>query len=201
MRGLQFVIFVRKYERIYKFAVANRQKDGKNVTRREMDEKYMRAALGEAAGALEAGEFPVGCVIAGPAGVAATGARRRSMGPNVNEIDHAEITAIKRFYESAFPADPQELTLYVTMEPCLMCFGAAIIAGIKRVVYAYEDVMGGATKCRIEELPPLYSNVQIRIVPHLLREESLELFYSFFSNPENAYLQGTLLAEYTLCQK
>lgn len=165
------------------------------------DRTFMNAALQEAAAALEAGEFPVGCVIAGPDGVAATGARIRSRGLKANETDHAEITAIKELYESGYSGNLRELSLYSTMEPCLMCFGAALIAGIRRIVYGYEDVMGGGTRCSLRDLPPLYREAEVQIVPHVLREESRELFYRFFSDPQNTYLQGTLLAEYTLCRK
>lgn len=167
----------------------------------ELDEKYMKAALGEAKAALAAGEFPVGCVIAGPHGVAASGGRSFSRGPEANEIDHAEMAALRNLSDSGFEGDKGGLTLYATMEPCLMCFGAAVISEIRRIVYAYEDVMGGGTACSLENLPPLYKNSEIRVIGHVLREQSLELFYRFFSNPENTYLQGTLLAEYTLCSK
>ncbi|MFW6297736.1 MAG: nucleoside deaminase [Desulfosalsimonas sp.] len=168
---------------------------------RETDEKFMRAALKEAEAALEAGEFPVGCVIAGQAEIVAAGERRCSRGQKANEIDHAEIAAIKSLYDSGFSGNPEGLTLYSTMEPCLMCFGAILIAGIRRIVYGYEDVMGGGTKCILENLPPLYKEAEIRIVPHVLRNESRRLFYRFFSDPQNTYLQGTLLAEYTLWLK
>lgn len=171
------------------------------MLRREMDEYFMRSAIGEAGDALDAGEFPVGCVIAGPQGVVSTGGRRSSRGPGSNEVDHAEILALKGLYCSGFSGDIRELTLYSTMEPCLMCFGAAIICGILRIVYAYEDVMGGGTACSLENLPPLYKNSDIEVIPYILRDESLELFYRFFSDPKNTYLQGTILAEYTLCRK
>ncbi|MFW6335397.1 MAG: nucleoside deaminase [Desulfosalsimonas sp.] len=167
----------------------------------QMDEKFMKAALAEAQQALAGGEFPVGCVIAGPEGIIAAGGRQSSRGPGANEIDHAEITAIKRLYSRGGPAEKQDLTLYSTMEPCLMCFGAALIAGIRRIVYAYEDVMGGAASCNLESLPPLYRNAEPEVVSHVLRKQSLELFYRFFSDNRNTYLQGTLLAEYTLCLK
>lgn len=165
------------------------------------DEKYMKAALDEAQAAFAAGEFPVGCVIAGPRGIFASGGRSFSRGPRTNEIDHAEITALKNLCDSGFEGDKGGLTLYATMEPCLMCFGAAVISGIRRIVYAYEDVMGGGTACSLKNLPPLYKNSEIRIIGNVMREESLELFYRFFSDPQNTYLQGTLLAEYTLCRK
>ncbi|MFO7930770.1 MAG: deaminase [Desulfosalsimonas sp.] len=167
----------------------------------ELDEKYMKAALDEAEAALFAGEFPVGCVIAGPHGIAASGGRSFSRGPGANEIDHAEIAALRNLCDSGFEGDRAGLSLYCTMEPCLMCFGAAVISKIRRIVYAYEDVMGGGTSCSLENLPPLYKNQEIRIIGNVMREQSLDLFYRFFSDPENTYLQGTLLAEYTLCRK
>ncbi len=171
------------------------------MRQREIDETFMRAALDAAQKALDAGEFPVGCVIAGPEGVAATGGRRCSKGSCANEIDHAEIMALRNLYESGFSGEISRLTMYCTMEPCLMCFGAALIAGIRRLVYAYEDVMGGGTGCSLESLPPLYRESKVQVVAHILREESMELFCRFFSDPQNTYLQGTLLAEYTLCRK
>ncbi len=97
-------------------------------------------------------------------------------------------------------ADRSEFTLFCTMEPCLMCFGAILLSGIGKIVYAYEDIMGGGTRCDLTKLPPLYKNRQISIVPNILREESLELFKTFFANPENNYWKGSLLAEYTLSQ-
>ncbi len=165
-----------------------------------MDEVYMRAALDQARQALEAGEFPVGCVIAGPSGIIATGGRTQSRRSTPSEIDHAEINALRDFYAVSHTGDPRQLSLYATLEPCLMCFAAALIAGIGRVVYAYEDVMGGGTACDTKHLAPIYRNARVQIVAHLLRKQSLELFYRFFSNPENIYLQHTLIADYTLGQ-
>jgi tRNA(adenine34) deaminase len=86
------------------------------------------------------------------------------------------------------------------MEPCLMCLGALLLNGIGEVVYAYEDVMGGGTGIDLAGLTPLYQDRKISIVPHILRQESLDLFRTFFKNPENSYWEGSLLAKYTLRQ-
>ncbi|MBU1181693.1 MAG: nucleoside deaminase, partial [Proteobacteria bacterium] len=88
-----------------------------------------------------------------------------------------------------------------TMEPCLMCFGAILLSGIGKIVYAYEDVMGGGTGCGIDSLSPLYKNSPVKIIPGILRKESLEIFKAYFSNPSNSYCKGSLLADYTLSQK
>ena len=60
--------------------------------------------------------------------------------------------------------------------------------------------MGGGTHCDLSQLPPLYSDTPISIVPGIMRAESLDLFKKFFSNPDNAYWQNSQLAAYTLAQ-
>lgn len=164
-----------------------------------MDHRYyMKMAIEEAQNALLRGEFPVGCVLVHQGSVIATGARTGTAGTGVNEVDHAEITALRRLSEMTPKIDPKEIILYCTMEPCLMCFAALMLTGIRTVVYAYEDVMGGGTDCPLTELRPLYIERQINVVPHVLREESLALFKRFFKDPKNHYWQGSLLERYTL---
>jgi tRNA(adenine34) deaminase len=163
-------------------------------------EYFMKKALDQARKALDAGEFPVGCVLVHQNRILATGARKGSMGNFPNEIDHAEMIALKCLADMEIHKDKKEMVLFTTMEPCLMCLGALILSGISKVVYAYEDVMGGGTGCNLAGLTPLYRNQKISIVPHILRRQSLELFKAFFQNPENSYWRGSLLAEYTLRQ-
>jgi len=168
---------------------------------KNMDYEYfMKKALDQARTALDAGEFPVGCVLVHQNRILATGARKGSMGNFPNEIDHAEMIALKCLADMDINTDKKEMVLFTTMEPCLMCLGALILSGISEVVYAYEDVMGGGTGCNLTGLTPLYRNQKISIVPHILRQQSLELFKAFFRNPENSYWKGSLLAEYTLRQ-
>jgi tRNA(adenine34) deaminase len=162
------------------------------------DQELMRIALDEARGALSRSEFPVGCVIASPQRVLVRSARHGSAGVNPSELDHAEIIALRRL--EALPAVPvrRELTLAVTLEPCLMCYGAILLAGIGRIVYAYEDVMGGGTACALESVGPLYGPRRPRIVAGIHRREALKLFQSFFADPALCYWQGSLLARHTL---
>ncbi len=159
---------------------------------------FMRKALVEAQKALTSGEFPVGCVIAHPEGVLTTGSRQNSSASAMNEIDHAEIVALRRLAQIEHKPNANEMTLYCTMEPCLMCFGAILLTKIGKIVYAYEDVMGGGLKCDLQSLTPLYRNRLIEITANVLRQESLSLFKTFFENPNNGYWRGSLLAEYTL---
>jgi tRNA(adenine34) deaminase len=158
---------------------------------------FMEKALTEAQQALDRGEFPVGCIIVDAENVIASGSRQGTTGIVANETDHAEILALKQL-EAYGPVDRSRLTLYSTMEPCLMCFGAILISGIRRIVFAYEDVMGGGTRCDISRLPALYSDRPVAIVSHILRDKSLCLFKRFFSNPLNTYWKDSLLSQYTL---
>ena len=81
-----------------------------------------------------------------------------------------------------------------------MCFAAIILAGIRTVVFAYEDVMGGGTGLDRRHLAPLYSDAQITVVPHVLRKKSLDLFHDFFNKEANLYWKNSLLESYTLDQ-
>jgi tRNA(adenine34) deaminase len=163
-------------------------------------EHYMRKALDLAREALSAGEFPVGCVLVYQDRILATGSRTGSSGDFPNEIDHAEIVALRCLAGIGEKIDHKKITLFSTMEPCLMCLGAVVLSGIGEIVYAYEDVMGGCMRCDLQALSPLYRNHKISIVANVLRGESLELFKAFFKNPENSYWRESLLARYTLDQ-
>jgi tRNA(adenine34) deaminase len=160
----------------------------------------MRRALDQARGALMAGEFPVGCVMVYEDRVLLSGARQGSSGEMANEIEHAEMVALTKLSRLKSRIDTRRISLYTTMEPCLMCYAALILSGIRRIVYAYEDVMGGGTGCNMASLPPLYRNAKISVTPHVLRPESLALFKAFFASSGTSYWQGSLLARYTLSQ-
>lgn len=161
----------------------------------------MQKAVLSAQTALEAGEFPVGCVIGCNGDLVVEGARQGTSRKSKNELDHAEIVALRRLSELDTPIDPGSVTLYSTLEPCMMCFGAILIHGIRRIVYAYEDVMGGATGLDLGTASPLYRDSGMVIKKHVMRNESLKLFQAYFANPDNDYWENSLLARYTLEQK
>lgn len=163
-------------------------------------EQFMRLALHEAEIALAADEFPVGCVIVADGKVVATGSRINSA-VEFSELDHAEIVALRNLQQSRPEIDLRTVTVYSTMEPCLMCYATLIVNSVPRLVYAYEDVMGGGTNLPLTMLSPLYASFQIEILGNVLREESLSLFQQFFKSGSNDYLKDTLLANYTLQQE
>ncbi|MFH7320532.1 nucleoside deaminase [Desulfurivibrio sp. D14AmB] len=171
------------------------------------DEHFMDLALEQARTALLAGEFPVGAVLVAGGRVVADGGRRnsRSGGPEIpaNELDHAEIVALRELLGRQPAIERRSLTLYSTMEPCLMCYATLLLNGVRRIVYAYEDAMGGGTNLPLPQLAPLYREMaaEVEIVPHVRRQQSLELFKQFFRDPANNYWRGSLLEKYTLAGK
>jgi len=169
---------------------------------RDRDKEYMRIALEHAKEALEQAEFPVGVVFVHRGAIVATGKRLHSheQTESVNEIDHAEVLGLRRLLDEKPDIPLSEVVVYATMEPCLMCFSTLILNGIHNIVYGYEDVMGGGTNLPLQQLNPLYREMKVNVIPHVLRAESLELFQRFFSDPENLYWKDSLLANYTLSQ-
>jgi len=164
------------------------------------DRRFMGKALELAREALADGEFPVGCILVYDGAVIVSGKRIGSRRNPPSEIAHAEMLALGQLEELDAGIDRSAVSLYCTLEPCLMCLGATVLSRIGRLVYAYEDVMGGAAACQIELLSPLYREHRLEIVPHVRRNRSLALFQAFFRHPDNAYWRDSLLCRYTLAQ-
>ena len=165
----------------------------------EEHEIFMREALRQAADALAVGDFPVGCVMEAGGTIISSGRRSNSYG-RANEMDHAEITALRRLLDGDTTVSIDQVTVYSTMEPCLMCFSTLLVNGVRRFVYGYEDIMGGGTNLPLSLLSPLYRQLQPSIIGSVLRRQSLVLFKEFFSSPRCTYLKDTMLATYTLQQ-
>ena len=163
--------------------------------------RYMQLALDEAQRAMENDEFPVGCIMEYQGRIIARGQRTGTRLETPSELDHAEMIALRQLESLDESLDRKQITLYATLEPCLMCFGALLIGGIGTIVYAYEDAMGGGTSCDRSRLPELYSNNGVKIIPGVMRRESLALFKTYFSNPEIDYWRDSHLARYTLAQE
>lgn len=161
-------------------------------------EHYMRIALDEARQALAVGDFPVGCVMTVEQQIVAQGRRQNSQTGCCNEIDHAEILTLRQLLAKQPRLDGARVTVYSTLEPCLMCYATLLISGIRTFVWAYEDVMGGGTHLPLDRLNPLYAQMQVHLLDKVLRDESIQLFQKFFKTAP--YLQESLLARYTLAQ-
>lgn len=162
------------------------------------NEYFMKAALDEARLALADGEFPVGCVIAAEGNILARGRRQNSLEGRRNEIDHAEMLTLRRLIAEQPGLDLGAVTVYSTLEPCLMCYSTMLLSGVRSFVWAYEDVMGGGANLPLYMLNTLYAQMRVHLVDRVLRAESLGLFQQFFQT--GTYWQDSLLARYTLAQ-
>ena len=139
----------------------------------KQDEKFMRMALDEAHKAMERDEVPIGAVIV-------AGNRVIARGHNLTETltdvtAHAEMQAITSAADHLGGKYLTECTLYVTVEPGLMCAGALGWSQIKRIVYgASDDKRGYHTFCE----KPFHKKTEI--IGGILAEECAELMTTFF---------------------
>jgi len=153
--------------------------DSLSSSRAWRDECWMRLALSCAEQAFEQEEVPVGAVLIYQDTLLAA-----SWNQSIRLHDpssHAEILAIRAACQRQKNYRLPETTLYVTLEPCLMCVGALIQARVKRVIFAASDPKVGALHAH-----PLLAEWQInhRLEVHsgILAEESSLLLKKFFQN-------------------
>jgi tRNA(adenine34) deaminase len=142
------------------------------------DEEFMRAALKNAQIAFEQGEVPVGAVLVYQGNIIAEG--YNLVEKNQNATCHAEMQCILEAQKKLSNWRLSECTLYTTLEPCLMCYGAAILARVKKIVYGANDFRHGACGGCFhlhENDHPIH---KIDLVGQVLAEESAGLLKSFF---------------------
>jgi tRNA(adenine34) deaminase len=142
------------------------------------DLRWMNLALEEARAAAEAGEVPVGAVVV-------AGGRILGRGRNQNETlqdptAHAEILAITAAANTVGSWRLEGASLYVTLEPCLMCAGAIFLARIQRLVYATPDPKRGALGSVIDVSTSEALNHHTEVERGPLDEESSRLLKAFF---------------------
>jgi len=110
------------------------------------DERWMRAALAEAARAEAAGEVPVGAVVVADGRV--IGAAGNAPVQECDPTAHAEILALRAAARAVGDYRLAGCDLYVTVEPCPMCVGAMLHARVRSLVYGCEDPKAGAAGSR-----------------------------------------------------
>lgn len=137
------------------------------------DEYYMRQALQEAHKALSAEEVPIGAVIVCRGQIIARG---HNLTERLHDVTaHAEMQAITAATEYLGGKYLTDCTLYVTVEPCIMCAGALGWSQIPRVVYGAADEKRGFRRFAPQALHP-----RCEIVSGVLEEECSTLMKSFF---------------------
>jgi tRNA(adenine34) deaminase len=139
----------------------------------------MRLAIAEAVLAGDRGEVPVGAVIMrGATVVSQAGNRREETG---DPTAHAEILAIRAAAAAGNRWRLDDMTLYVTLEPCPMCAGALLAARMSRVVFGAPDLKAGACGSLYNLCVDPRLNHELEVVPGVLGEECGDLLSSWFS--------------------
>ena len=140
----------------------------------------MRAALAEAETAASEGEVPVGAVVIVNGEIVATG-RNCSVGKS-DPSGHAEIVALRAAGANSGNYRLPDATLYVTLEPCVMCTGAIVQSRIKRVVFGAYDKKAGALGS-VEDLSDSRAfNHRFEINGGVLADDSTSLLKHFFES-------------------
>jgi tRNA(adenine34) deaminase len=149
-------------------------KDNTIIIMGESDEHYMQQALHEARKAFEEEEVPIGAVIVMQDKIIARGYNQVE---KLNDSTaHAEIIALTSAYNFLGSKYLPEATLYVTIEPCLMCAGALYWSKIGKVVYGAADVKHGAFSTKGERI----IHPKTEMVNHICKDECAALVKKFF---------------------
>lgn len=149
------------------------------MTIKKEDAIFMNEAIKEARKAVRSGEVPVGAVIVNKDGIIARGHNKKEAGND--PTSHAEISAIRSAARKLKTWRLTGGTLYVTLEPCLMCMGAMIQARIPRLVFAAFDPKAGACGSLYDISRDTRLNHRMHVTSGVGREASEELLKSFFS--------------------
>lgn len=142
-------------------------------------EKYMAMALEEANKAKELGEVPVGAIIVASDGTIVSRGCNRTIVDH-DATAHAEIVALRRAGIAMGNYRLNDLTMYVTLEPCCMCVMACIHARIKAIVYGAEDPKTGACNSVFDLADDDRHNHRVEIMGGILESECGQILTDFF---------------------
>lgn len=144
------------------------------------DERFMREGLACADEAARLGEVPVGAVVVVSGSIVGSGSNSSIV--SRDPTAHAEITALR---EASLQLDTYRLTnatVYVTMEPCVMCAGALVNARVKRLVFGTRDLRFGAVRSKFCLADSALLNHRIEVAEGVLASECLHRMKQFFGS-------------------
>ncbi len=144
----------------------------------EQDQKFMQAAMAEAEIARSLAEVPIGAVIVFENEIIGRGYNLRET--SNDPTTHAEMVAIRQAAEHIGHWRLLETTLYVTLEPCVMCMGAIILARIPHLVYACRDPRAGAVGSIYDFAQDGRFNHKVEVTEGVLGAECSQLLSGFF---------------------
>jgi len=142
------------------------------------DRYYMSLALDEARHAFLAGEIPVGALAVRGKGIIARGGNLKEQ--KRLAFAHAELEVMIEASRGVGDWRLEDVTLYVTLEPCIMCAGAMLQARLKRLVYACADPKAGAVESLYSLAADQRLNHQIDVAGGVLAGQSRHLLQQFF---------------------
>ncbi len=148
------------------------------------DRRWMRLAMKEAERAFDAGEVPVGAVVVRmlPSGGGEVVGRGRNSVEALSDVTaHAEMLALTAAMNATGDKFLAGCTLYVTLEPCPMCAGAAVLARVPRVVYGAMDEKAGAMGTLYQIGHDARLNHRCEIVAGVMADEAAEMLRAFFA--------------------
>ncbi len=143
------------------------------------DDYFMRIALREAERALEHDDVPIGAVVVRDGEVLAAGHNEREL--RRDPTAHAEVLALREAARLDGSWRILDAVLYVTLEPCAMCAGAAVLARIPRVVFGAWDPKAGACGSVLDVPGEPRLNHRPEVAGGLLADESGALLTAFFA--------------------
>jgi tRNA(adenine34) deaminase len=145
---------------------------------REQDVLFMQTALGQAGEAAAAGEIPVGAIVTAGDDIIATGHNRsiRDSDPSA----HAEVVALRAAGNAQANHRLGDATLYVTLEPCVMCIGAAVQARISRLVFGAYDPKAGAAGSVVDLTESPAFNHRFEVLGGVLADACGAVLQDFF---------------------
>lgn len=144
------------------------------------NEKWMALALEEARKAYRKGEIPVGAVVVGPEGLISRAHNLRES--LTTPLGHAEVLAIHRAAKKRKSWRLDDCTLYVTLEPCVMCAGVLVQSRMGRVVFGAQDEKAGAITSHLCLTNQKFLNHQVPFSSGVLQAECSEILKEFFAD-------------------
>ena len=141
----------------------------------------MRAALDEGRAALATGDVPIGAVVVDPSGVV-IGRGRNVREAEADPTGHAEVVALREAAKARGEWRLEGCTLVVTLEPCTMCAGAAVLARVERIVFGAYDDKAGAVGSLWDVVRDRRLNHRPEVVAGLMAEEQRALLEDFFGS-------------------
>lgn len=140
-----------------------------------MHNKYMKIAIDEAKKASKNGDIPVGCVVVRNNEIIAKAYNKKHL--TSDPTNHAEIIAIRKACKKLGDFRLEDCDVYITLEPCIMCYGALLSARVNRIYFGAYD-----KKYSIMDLKDKISfNHSLEIVGGVLEEECSQMLSQFFT--------------------